>query len=177
MLNVLIIVGSSDINSHSLHLGQAIEKDLQTKGAQPTLVHLAELRLPLYDRGVERAKSWDDKTAEFLKISKEADAYVWITPVYHNSYSSIIKNALDWQHFFMDDKVVGMASNGGDRTSVAVDHLMMIARSQRMITSPIRTCTAEDDYDEELNITSEKIIKRIDDFGTKLLELATKLHV
>lgn len=173
----MLLVGSGDENSHSLHLGQAIELSLKAKSTETTLINLAELGLPVYDRAVERTNSYDQKTSDFLKVSREADAYVWVTPVYHNSYSAVLKNALDWQHFFMDDKVVGMASNGGNRAPVAIDHLMVIARSQHLIISPVRVCTDEgEDYDEELNITSETINKRIEDFSNELVKLTKKIR-
>jgi NAD(P)H-dependent FMN reductase len=175
-MKILILVGSGDQNSHSLHLGQAIEKSLQNQGAETALINLVELGLPLYDRSVERGQGWDEKTAEFLELSRGVDSYVWVTPVYHNSYSAVLKNALDWQHFFMDDKVVGIASNGGNRAPVAIDQLMIIARSQHLIASPVRVCTEEEDYDEDLNIKSETISKRVEDFCNELIKLTGKIR-
>lgn len=175
-MNTLILIGSGDRDSHSLHLGQAIATSLQSKGAEPNIINLVELGLPLYDRAVERAKTYDEKTAAFLEQVKAADTFVYVTPVYHNSYSSILKNSLDWMHsMFFDGKVVGLASNGGNRAPVAIDQLMIIARSQHLITSTVRVCTQEDDYDEALNITSTAINERIADFAEELVQLAKKL--
>lgn len=175
-MNILILVGSADRDSHSLHLGKAIAEALQTKGAQPTLVNLVELGLPLYDRAIERNKSYDDTTAAFLKQVKATDAFVYVTPIYHNSFSAMLKNALDWMHnMYFDGKVVGLASNGGNRAPVAVDQLMIVARSQHLVSSTIRVCTQQDDYDENLNITSPAIVERIDDFAKELVGLANKL--
>ncbi len=175
-MKVLILVGSGDTNSHSLHLGQAIDASLKSKGVETTFLNLVEYNLPPYDRAVERAKSYDEKTAELLRLSRETDAFVWVTPIYHNSFSGVLKNALDWQHFFKDDKVVGMASNGGGRTAVAVDQLLIVARSQHMIASPIRICTDEADYDGELNIKEEDIKSRIEDFSSELFKLTKKIR-
>lgn len=175
-MHTLVLVGSGDKNSHSLHLGQAIAASLQGRGAEATVVNLVELGLPLYDRAVERAKTYNDTTARFLEQVAAADAMVYVTPVYHNSYSSILKNALDWMHHMsFDNKVVGLASNGGNRAPVAIDQLMIVARSQHLISSPVRVCTEEDDYDEALNIISPAINERIADFANELIQLATKL--
>lgn len=176
-MKILILVGSGDKNSHSLHLGQAIEKSLQDKGADTNLMNLVEHGLPLYDRSIERSKSWDNKTADFLKLSLEVDAFVWVTPIYHNSYSSTLKNALDWHHSTkFPGKVVGLASNGGNRSPQAVDQLMLVARSQHLLVSTIRVCTDEnEDYDEQLNITSEAINQRIEDFSNALVNLVAKV--
>lgn len=175
-MKVLILVGSGDANSHSLHLGQAIDASLNQKGVKTTFLNLVEYALPPYNRSVERAKSYDTKTSEYLNLIHEADAFVWVTPIYHNSFSGILKNALDWAHFFKPDKVVGMASNGGGRSAVAVDQLLIVARSQHMIASPERVCTDETDYDEQLNIVDEKIISRIEGFNDELIKLTKKIR-
>jgi len=174
-MKILTIVGSANKNSHSLHLGQAITASLEKKEATVELIDLVEYQLPIFDRARDLAKDYDEKTASFLQKTREADGFVWVTPVYHNSYSSTIKNALDWQHFSLDGKTVGMASNGGNRAPVAIDPLMMVARSQHMIISSARVCTQESDYDESLNIASPEINKRIEQFADELILLTKKM--
>lgn len=70
---------------------------------------------------------------------------------------------------------MGLASNGGNRAPVAIDQLMIVARSQHLVTSTVRVCTQEDDYDEALNIASSAINERIADFADELVTLASKL--
>lgn len=175
-MKILILVGSGDQDSHSLHLGQAIEAGLRVRSAETELVNLVKYKLPMYDRSIERADAYDEKTRTFLRKSMEVDAFVWITPIYHNSYSSTLKNALDWHHSTkFPGKVVGMASNGGGRSPQAVDQLMLIARSQYLITIPTRVCTTESDYDDAKNIIDESIKQRIEKFCDQLVEF-TRLH-
>lgn len=174
-MKVLILVGSGDKDSHSLHLGQAIEAGLQAEGAETELFNLVEYGLPLYDRSIERANAYDEKTRTFLKKSLEADAFIWVTPVYHNSYSSTLKNALDWHHSTkFPGKVVGLASNGGDRSPQAADHLTLIARSQHLVVITTRVCTTETDYDGAKNIIDESIKQRIENFCKQLVEFTNK---
>lgn len=175
-MKILILIGSGDRDSHSLHLGQAIEDGLRARSAETELINLVEYKLPMYDRSIERTDAYDDKTRTFLRKSMEVDAFVWVTPIYHNSYSSTLKNALDWHHSAkFPGKVVGMASNGGDRSPQAVDHLMLIARSQHLVTIPTRVCTTESDYDVTKNIINESIKQRIENFCDQLVEF-TRLH-
>lgn len=177
-MNILLLVGSGDTNSHSLHLAQAIEAKLRESGATTEVVNLLETGLPIYDRAVERDDTYDDVTRNFLSKSEAADAFVWVTPIYHNSFSGILKNALDWQHSKFPNKIVGLASHGGGRSPQAVDHLMHIVRAQHGISVRTRVCTQDSDYDEELNITESMIQKRIADFSAELLTLAVQLkHV
>lgn len=177
VMNILLLVGSGDTNSHSLHLGQAIEAALKERGAYTELINLVEYNLPLYNREVERAGEHDEKTKAFLEKSRAVDAFVWITPIYHNSFSAILKNALDWQHPKFPDKVVGMASHGGGRSPQAVDQLMMVARAQHGVTARIRVCTQNSDYDENLNITEQIILDRIEDFATEMVGSIKRMKV
>lgn len=167
----MILVGSGDVDSHSLHLAAAIADKLNV---QSEIINLVECGLPLYNRSVERSDTYDNKTREFLRKSHEVDGFVWITPIHHNSFSAILKNALDWQHTKFTDKVVGMASHGGDRSSQAVDQLLMVARAQHLISVRTRVCTGNSDYDENLNIVDPDILKRIDDFANEFKDLTSR---
>lgn len=173
----MIIVGSADSESHSLHLGHEISGELQSLGQDVEVVNLIEYGLPLYDRSTERQNTFDEKTRAFLDKSLEMDAFVWVTPIYHNSYSAVLKNALDWHHSTkFPGKVVGLASNGGSRSPQAADQLTLIARSQHMLVIPTRVCTdAKEDYDDQLNITNESIKERIKKFATQLVDVTEKL--
>jgi NAD(P)H-dependent FMN reductase len=177
-MKILLLAGSGDSNSHSLHLAQAIETKLQALGAETELINLVEYGLPLYDRSVERENAHDEKTRHFLDKSLEMDAFVWVTPIYHNSYSSTLKNALDWHHSTkFPGKVVGLASNGGNRSPQACDQLTLVARSQHMLTITTRVCTSENtDYDENLNIIEPGILSRIDTFAQELVTLTGKIN-
>jgi len=176
-MNILILVGSGDMNSHSLHLGRTIEAKLRSLQATIELINLVEYKLPLYDRSVERADTYDDKTRTFLNKSYNSDAFVWVTPIHHNSFSAIIKNALDWQHTKFPGKVVGLASNGSNRSPQAVDQLMLVARAQHLVSTRLRVCTKEDDYDQDLNVASPDILGRIDDFCDELINLTKRMQV
>lgn len=174
-MKILLLVGSADAESHSLSLGRAIEAKLNELGAETELINLVEYGLPLYDRGIERANEFDQKTKDLLQKSIEADAFVWVTPIYHNSYSAMLKNALDWHHTArFPGKVLGLASNGGSRSPQAVDQLMLVARSQGLVTIPTRVCTDESDYNDRLELSDEGIIERVDRFSHELVDFAKK---
>lgn len=46
-MNIVILVGSSDKQSHSLGLGKAIESELKESGADTRLINLIEYGMPL----------------------------------------------------------------------------------------------------------------------------------
>ncbi len=175
-MNILILIGSGDLISHSLGLGRAIESELNKLGAETEIINLIEYDLPMYNRVAERSKSQDEKTKLFLEKSYAADAFVWITPIYHNSYSAILKNALDWQHTKFPGKVVGLSSNGGNRSPQAADQLMIVARAQHLISTRVRVCTKEDDYDETKQLSSTEMQSRVVDFCEELVSLTNTVN-
>ncbi len=176
-MKIMILVGSADADSHSLHLGQTIQNELQSLGQEVKLINLVEYGLPLYQRSIERENKFDPKTRAFLDDSMEMDAFVWVTPIYHNSFSGMLKNALDWHHSAkFTNKVVGLASNGSNRSPQAADQLMLVARSQHLTTIPMRVNTTESDFDEDKNISDESIKLRIKEFASSLVQ-ASERHL
>lgn len=49
-MKIMILVGSADLNSHSLHLGRAISAELEALNQKVEFINLIEYRLPIYDR-------------------------------------------------------------------------------------------------------------------------------
>lgn len=175
-MKVGILVGSSDRNSHSLGLGAEIQNELVKQGVDVTLLNLIDQEFPLYDRALERADNFPEVIQNFLELSQQMDAFVWVTPIYHNSYSAMLKNAIDWQHKMkFHGKVVGLASNGGNRSPQAADQLTLVARSQGYITVPKRVCTDESDYNEEYHINNDAIQQRIKDFCEQLVDITNRV--
>ena len=175
-MKILILVGSADAKSHSLGLGQAIKSQLEELSIETELINLIEYKLPLYDRSIERAIAYDENTRSFLDKSLEADAFVWVSPIYHSSYSSMLKNALDWHHSTkFPGRVVGLASNGGNRSQQAADQLALVARSQHMLTIPTRVCTGESDYDANLQLIDPDIQAKVKSFCAELVDITKRI--
>ncbi|MCA9328564.1 NAD(P)H-dependent oxidoreductase [Candidatus Saccharibacteria bacterium] len=169
-MRALILVGSGDAKSHSFSLGTAIATSLSRRDVTVEVINLVEYGLPLYNREIERNSAHDEATSEFLQKSEEADIIVWVTPNYHNSFSGILKNALDWQHARkFTGKILGLASNG-ERSPQPLDQLMLVGRSQGYTMIPTRVCTDASDYDEALKIKDESIKQRIERFTASLVD-------
>ncbi len=91
------------------------------------------------------AASWPASTGRSPGDSI-ADSYLLASPVYHNSYSGVLKNALDY--LMLRDlryRPVALASQGG-RSTQAVDHLRVTARGLLGVAIPAQVCTGEADF-------------------------------
>lgn len=112
----------------------------------------------------------NETVKEFAHLASKVNEFIFATPIYHNSYSGVLKNALDHLarvHF--TDKPIGLISHGGNRTPQAIDHLRIVARGLNGVCIPTQVCTSSDDF-KEMEIKNEKIIGRIDRFTDEMVK-------
>ena len=96
-------------------------------GGSAELLDLREYDLPTYDADHGEAGDAEAFTARI----READAVLLGTPMYHGSYSSTLKTALDYCGFeeFEDETVGLLAVAGGDFPVTALEHLRSVFRA------------------------------------------------
>lgn len=56
----------------------------------------ASVRFPLYDGDLERDSGVPPEVLEAAALIRSADAVILVTPEYNQSFSGVLKNALDW---------------------------------------------------------------------------------
>ncbi len=96
----------------------------------------------------KRCEHPDPEAARLFRLAETADAYLLASPVYHNSYSGVLKNALDYLTLRdLRYRPVALASHGG-RSTQAVDHLRIAVRGLLGVAIPAQVCTAEADFTE-----------------------------
>ena len=128
-IRVAGICGSLREESYTrLALARALE-EAALAGADTDLIDLRTLELPLYDSDVDRADAGD--ADELARRVRAADAILLGSPMYHGSYSSPLKTALDYCGFDeFEDKTVGLlAVAGGSFPVTTLDHLRAVCRS------------------------------------------------
>lgn len=183
-LQILVISGSVSGMSHTRHLAKMVAACLEGAGACPTHWDLRHSPLPIADPDYHDnpAAHPDPRARNLAGLAAAADAFVLASPIYHNSYSGVLKNALD--HLTIDhfrQKPVGLISHGGYRSTQAVDHLRIVARGLLGVAIPAQICTAAHDYEPDAaeqgyRIVSSDIVARIDRFGRELVSFARGLR-
>jgi len=178
---VLMLVGSARRTSFTRGLARAIGRGLEARGAALTVVDLFETPLPALDLAARgrRTEHPDPAVARLFRAAETAQAFVLASPVYHNSYSSLLKGALD--HLMLRDlryRPVGLASHGG-RSTQAVDHLRQVTRGLLGVAIPTQVCTREDDFSTpspcDYEVQDPDILARIDRFAAELILFAKHL--
>ncbi|MFC6717725.1 NADPH-dependent FMN reductase [Natrialbaceae archaeon GCM10025810] len=127
--HVLGLCGSLRDHSYSrIALEHALEAAADA-GARTELIDLREYDLPLFDADVERSEAGDAE--ELARRVREADSIVLASPVYHGSYSSPLKIALDYCGFDeFSEKTVGLlAVSGGAFPVSALEHMRSVCRA------------------------------------------------
>lgn len=181
---ILILAGSPRAVSYTRGLARDIGRALEGQGARVRLLDLYETPLPTLDPALRnRGEGHPDPNAsELYRLAGRADAFVLATPVYHNSYSGVLKNALDYlgsEQFKY--RPVALASHGG-RSTQAVDHLRQVVRSVLGVAIPNQVCTATTDYGDVPDchgchrITDPEILSRIERFAEELVLFARSLE-
>ena len=184
-VQILLISGSTRHPSHTCTLTERVEEALAKHKAATIHWNLPMMPLPIADPAfhLDPAHHTDETVHTFVAHAASCDAFVLSSPVYHNSYSGVLKNALD--HFAIAQfyyKPVGLMSHDENGSTQAVDHLRTVVRGLLGIAIPTQVCTAEQDYFElgggkgyELN--SEKIVQRIERFALELMLLAHQFRL
>ncbi len=178
---VLIICGSGRRPSYTASLCAAVGQSLSAAGAAVTIRTPTDLPFADPDRRLQRETIGIPEVAGFFRAAQTADAIILASPVYHNSCSGLLKNAVDW--LGMNEcrgKAFGLISHGGGSPQ-PVDHLRIIVRALQAIAIPTQVSTAEAHYGPLSEttglfpLTDPAIGKRLQKFSGELLEFTAML--
>jgi NAD(P)H-dependent FMN reductase len=142
------------------------------RGADTDLVDLRELDLPVFDPDEDEPGD----TAELTERVGAGDAIILASPMYHGSYSSPLKTALDYCGFDeLEDKTVGLlAVSGGSFPITALDHLRSVLRALDAWVLPYQAAVpnASSRVDDG-EFTDESIEERVATLGSRVVQYAT----
>lgn len=139
MKNILCVNGAGIRSQSADVLLHALTAALATPAVRVQTVAVHELGLPFFDY---LPGALPPAVQRWLALATEADAFVWLTPLYHGSYSGALKSALDWLEYlrpqgYLQDKYVGLvAYSDGQQASQAILGLQNVAHALRAWTLP-----------------------------------------
>lgn len=184
-MKVFLLCGSIAERSHTRALLQAVAASLTPKGAQCTFWDLAERPLPIARPEFHRnPETYPDETVRtFVAHVRQADGFVLATPLYHGSFSGVLKNALDhlWADAFRD-KPVALLSHGSTerRCTQPCLALQPVVSTLYGYSAQTMVATTKSDYIENshgvLILGSLGIFERIERQATELIQLMQLLR-
>ncbi|SNZ04146.1 NAD(P)H-dependent FMN reductase [Natronoarchaeum philippinense] len=170
--HVVAICGSLREESYTrTALGVALDAAGRA-GATTELLDLRALDLPVFDADAQDAGD----APELTRAVREADAVLLGTPMYHGSYSSVLKTALDYCGFDeFEDKTIGLLAVSGGRFPVtALDHLRSVCRALDAWVLPYQAVVPQA-YQaiEDGDVTDEELRERVETLGRRVVQYAS----
>ncbi len=182
-LKIVLICGSIAQKSHTRALLSYLQDLLEEKEVETVFWDLR--RDPLIIAQPEYHKNPlqnpDLVVQKFVKTIASAQGFILGTPLYHGSYSGVLKNALDNLSYdgFRDRPVALVCHGSGVRGGTsACDHLRTAVRALCGYTAQIQITTGREDYLEEseaYKLANPKIQERAVDLVTEFISLAKLL--
>lgn len=169
-MKILALLGSLRSDSATR---KALELAVSGTGKTPlevTVIGPEPLRLPLFEEGVTES---EPPVQLLRKQVAEADGLLIATPVYHDSYSGVLKNAIDHLYDELADKVVGLIAVGGGRTGQgqALEHLRAVLRetSSWVLPRQVAIPSSKKAFDEQGKLTDPELEMRLVRLGQELV--------
>jgi NAD(P)H-dependent FMN reductase len=150
---------------------------LTTLGCDAPLVDLRALDLPIY--GQNTSANELESVQTFQATIAAADAAIVLTPEYNHSFTSAVKNAIDYLHSELRRKPVAVCglSGGGLGGARAVEQLKLVLIELHAV--PIRDSVYFSDarglFDDHGILSRPEYIARIDDLLGELMWYARTL--
>jgi NAD(P)H-dependent FMN reductase len=141
------------------------------RGADTRMLDLREFDLPVYD--ADDGEAGDAQ--EFTRLVREADSVVLASPMYHGSYSSALKNALDYCGFDeFENKTVGLLGvAGGSFPITTLEHLRSVCRALDAWVLPHQAAVPRvSSQIEDGEFRDEDIAERVAVLGERAVEYA-----
>src|SRR5437868_260774 len=161
MLNVLVVAGSLNDRSSSRVVARFCAEAWRAHGCEVDEVDLAKEPLALFDPDTSYKS---DPYLVFQPRVEKADVIVLVTPDYHGTIASPLKNFLDhfWQEFA--GKLFATIVASYDKGLTVTDHLRTVARQCYAWSMPY--AVAFSDREDVINgvIKSDSFQKRLEMF-------------
>jgi NAD(P)H-dependent FMN reductase len=169
--HVIGVVGSLREQSYTRVAIRRALTAAEEMGATTELLDLQEFALPVFD--ADNPEAGD--AVEFADRLHAADSILLGTPVYHGSYSGVLKNALDYCGFDeFEHKTVGLlAVAGGSFPITALEHLRSVCRALNCWVIPHQAAIPKArNYVADGQIVDADIEERVATLGEEAVQYA-----
>lgn len=96
MGKILAFSGSARRGSLNRKLLAVAAEGVRSEGGEVTIVNLGDFAMPIYDGDLEQAEGIPGMAIKFRELMKQSDGFLIACPEYNSSFSSLLKNVIDW---------------------------------------------------------------------------------
>lgn len=169
--HVVALCGSQRDGSYTRRALEQVLISAERCGGTSELVDVTSLDLPVFDP--DRFDAGD--APDLRQRIRAADAVVLGSPMYHGSYASPLKTALDYCSFdeFEETTVGLLVVSGGGFPTPALEHLRSVARALDAWVLPHQVAipNAHDAF-EDGRLIDEGLAERVETLGRELVDYA-----
>ena len=188
MVKILAFSGSGRKDSVNKKVVAVAALGAREAGAEVTIINLEDFVMPIFNEDLEAEQGMPAAAQVFKDLMISHDGFLISSPEYNSSYSSLFKNAIDWGSRKTGDEAPMAAYRGkmaaimaatpgglgGIRVLVVLRMLMenlgtMVLPNQKAVGGALTM------FDEDGNITDEKVEKALKSLGKELVETLSKL--
>jgi FMN reductase len=181
-VQVVGLGGSMRDESTSLTALRTALDGVQAAGAQPRMIPIRDLGLPMYSP----EQVVPPPARELAKTVYSCDALIWSSPTYHGSVSGSFKNALDWLILlaerdppYLTNKPVGLvATAGGVQGLQSVNSMDFIVRALRGWSVPMVLPVAQSwqTFDPDGRLVDEMVAVQLRELGGEVVRAARQFQ-
>ncbi|WP_226006661.1 NADPH-dependent FMN reductase [Natrinema salinisoli] len=172
--HVAALCGSLRDGSHTRSALETALSAAAEAGATTELLDLREYELPIFDADRDREAAGDAE--ELSERVRKADTVILGSPMYHGSYASPLKTALDYCGFdeFEDTTVGLLAVSGGAFPVTALEHMRSVCRALNAWVIPHEAAIPNASAAlEDGEFVDPKLEKRVRTLGRRAVQYAT----
>lgn len=181
-VRVVGLGGSLRQDSTSRTALQTALDGVQAAGAQPRLISIRDLDLPMYSS----EQAVPPSARELAETVYSCDALIWSSPTYHGSVSGSFKNTLDWLVLlaerdppYLTNKPVGLVTTaGGVQGLQSVNSMDFIVRALRGWSVPMVLPVAQSwqTFDPDGRLVDEMVAAQLRELGAEVVRAARQFQ-
>lgn len=185
-IKLLAFAGSLRKDSYNKQLVKLAAEKAKEQGVDVTFIDLKEYSLPIFDEDLEKEMVPENLPA-LRELFKNADGLLIASPEYNGSFSSVLKNTLDWlSRPAKDDSytpaygqyTVGLmaASPGGLGGIRGLSHIRELMSNLGSVVAPsqIALGAAYEAFDENGQLKNPAMNDRLSALVQQVLQLSNK---
>jgi NAD(P)H-dependent FMN reductase len=170
-LTIPVVLGSVRPRRLSERPAHLLVERLIARGCTAPLVDLRALDLPVF--GQHQGDAEPPAVLALQQTAAAADAIVWLTPEYNHSFTSAVKNAVDYLHSEIRRKPMAVCglSGGGLGGARAVEQLKLVLIELHAVTirDSVYFSDARNIFDPTGTLLHSEYVGRIDDMLAELI--------
>ncbi len=185
MTKIVIIPGSTRTGSFNTKLGGVIKQTLESKDVEANLVDLKNYQMPLYNGDMEQESGTPKGAMDLAALISQHQGVVLVNPEYNASMPPLMKNTLDWLSRDVGEakpyqnRAFALASCspgglGGIRALSHVRDTLISIGAQEVISPQFGVGNAMNAFDDDGNLTVERLQDMLQTFCARLIEAANR---